>query len=350
MATHPVAIRPMAADDSDGLRALIEAAPDTGAVRIRVRHLIPSVVAVTRTRPRSVGVVADIPGAGIVGAAAMSYIRIGIDGEPVTAALLHSLAVAPAHRGRGIARQLTDWRMARARADLGDRVPLVAGIQQGNDASIANARRWSTHMLGPITIGAAPIREGTRPPPDWDVSPVLPDELEAAARELNRSHLGHQLWAGTSSEALRAWMAESALDEPIHHVWVARDRSGSILAGALFTESFRIIVREVLTRPIMLRLLNPLIRLLPADGRIALLDIGPLWFAPGRLDAARALLVGASQHWAGRATHLGFGHDPRGPVGPLLPSGPFAATSRIWIALGTRAAVSEDKPIAPLPN
>jgi hypothetical protein len=96
--------------------------------------------------------------------------------------------------------------------------------------------------------------------------------------------------------------------------------------------------------------LNPILRLLPADGRIALLDVGPLWFAPGRLDAARALLAGASQHWAGRATHLGFGHDPRGPVGPLLPSGPFAATSRIWIALGTPAAVSEDKPIAPLPN
>jgi hypothetical protein len=100
----------------------------------------------------------------------------------------------------------------------------------------------------------------------------------------------------------------------------------------------------------MLRLLNPILRLLPADGRIALLDIGPLWFAPGRLDAARALLAGASQHWAGRATHLGFGHDPLGPVGPLLPSGPFAATSRIQIALGWHGAVSEDRPLAPLPS
>jgi GNAT superfamily N-acetyltransferase len=350
MATRPVAIRPMASDDSDGLRALIEAAPDTGAVRIRVRHLIPSVVAVTRTRPRSVGVVADMPGEGIVGAAAMSYIRIGIDGEPVTAALLHSLAVAPAHRGRGIARQLTDWRVARVRADLGDHVPLVAGIQHGNAASIANARRWSTQLLGPMTIGAAPIRSRARPSPDWDVGPAQPNELEPAARELNRFHIRHQLWAGTNSEALLAWMATSPLDQPIHHVWVARDRAGSLLAGALFTESFRIVVREVLTRPMLLRLLNPILRLLPADGRIALLDIGPLWFVPGRFDAARALLAGAGQHWAGHATHLGFCHDPSGPVGPLLPSGPFAATSRIQIALGWHGAVSEDRPLAPLPS
>jgi predicted N-acetyltransferase YhbS len=350
MATHPVEIRPMAPDDSDGLAALLEAAPDTGAVRIRVRHLIPPVVAVTRTRPRSLGVVADLPGAGIIGAAAMSYVTIGIDGQRVPAALLHSLAVAPAHRGRGIARRLTDWRVARARDDLDDRVTLVAGIQQGNDASIANARRWSTHLLGPMTIGALPIRRRTRPAKGWDVGPAQQDEIEAAAGELDRFHLGHQLWAGMSSGELRAWLAASPLDEPIHHVWLARDRAGSILAGALLTESFRIIVREVLTRPILLRAINPIVRLIPADGRIALLDVGPLWYAPGRLDAARALLAGASQHWAGRASHLGFGHDPRGPMRQLLPSGPFAAKSRIWIALGTEGAVSDAGPLAPLPT
>jgi predicted N-acetyltransferase YhbS len=350
MTTHPVTIRAMVADDSAGLRALFEAAPDTGAVRIRVRHLIPSVVAVTGTRPESLGVVADVPSIGVVGAAAMSYITVGIDGARARAALLHSLAVAPAHRGSGIARSLTAWLVARARADLGDGAPLVAGIQDGNDASIANARRFATQLLGPITIGGSPIRSRSRPGPDWDVGPAGPQELDVAARELNHFHRGHQLWADRSPEDLMAWLAFSPLGEPIHHVWLARDRAGSILAGALFTESFRTVVREVLTIPLLLRVINPVVKVLPADGRITLLDIGPLWFAPGRIDAARALLAGASRHWAGRATHLGFGHDPRGPIRPLLPSGPFAAASRIWIAVGMPRVVTEDRPIAPLPS
>jgi GNAT superfamily N-acetyltransferase len=337
----------MRPDDSEGLRALYEAAPDTGAVRIRVHHLVPSVVAVTGVRPQSVGVVADVPGHLIVGAAAMSYVVVGINGERVRAALLHSLAVAPAYRRRGIARRLTDWLVSRARADLGEGAPLLAGIQHGNDASVANARRFATHLLGPITIGALPIRSRARPSSDWAVSPARPLELEAAAFALNRFHHGHQLWPGTTPEELTSWLAQSPVSEPIHHVWLARDRAGNILAGAQFTESFRTVVREVLTLPPLIRAINPLVKIVPADGRIKLLDIGPLWFERGQIDSARALLAGASQHWAGRASHLGFGHDPRGPTRPLLPSGPFAASSRLWIAVGGAGIRADDQPIAP---
>jgi GNAT superfamily N-acetyltransferase len=79
-------------------------------------------------------------------------------------AVLDSLKVHPDYRRRGIARRLTDRRLERATELGGDEVVIVAYIQAGNTASLANApvghpgRRSAGRLPRCRSAGARPGR------------------------------------------------------------------------------------------------------------------------------------------------------------------------------------------------
>lgn len=276
----------------------------------------------------------------------MGLMAATVAGTPRPAAFLHSLAVSPEHRRLGIARAMRRWRLDRARTQLRDDIVVVASIQHGNEASLANARQWATQVLGPIVIGAAPIRPSARPPTGWIERPAHLDELSMAAARLNDFHAGHELWTPLTEEDLWARLVQSPFDTPMRQLWLAIDSSGNPLAGAMFRESFRVSVREIVAPRLAVHIASSVLRVLPRDRTIRLLTVGPMWFAPNREDAARSLLRSVAGSYAGRATHLGFALDPRGPLRRLFPRGPLAPSSRVWIAVTAPEPAAEDRPVA----
>jgi predicted N-acetyltransferase YhbS len=129
--------------DSDGLASLAEAAADAGRVSFAVRHVVPVMTAARLRRPGFRCAVVTDDHETVVGAGWVSFSRGKVKAETRSVALLHSLAVHPHWRRRGIATALTRWRLAAVEQHDPTSI-IVAAIQAGNSGSEANARSWAT--------------------------------------------------------------------------------------------------------------------------------------------------------------------------------------------------------------
>src|SRR5664279_3928854 len=115
--------------DEAGLAAL-SSIPDGGSVAFSAESHVPAHLMLGGNHDRSVRVVAErgVP-ARIVGSARLDLGTCRFEGAVVDYALLSELLVHPAHRRRGVAAALAQWRLARAAELAGDQVCVVAYVQ-----------------------------------------------------------------------------------------------------------------------------------------------------------------------------------------------------------------------------
>lgn len=159
-----VLLRQAVEADGPALQVLAAASPDAGAVVFSVQDHVPAHLAHADARERRHVVVAETPGSGMVGSAALSLGTCRIHGIDHSYALLSALQVHPTHRRQGIAAALTRSRIDRARALAGPDVVLLANIQHGNAGSLANARRWASWTSPPALTAPVPMRRRPRGP------------------------------------------------------------------------------------------------------------------------------------------------------------------------------------------
>ena len=200
--------------------------------------------------------------------------------------LLYALAVHPDRRRRGIARALTDWRLALARERHGEEVVVLASIQTGNAGSVANARAWARQVFG-ATV-QIPHRVRGRPPVlgSLDVRAPEGEEWAQAAAGLNAFYAGANLHVPAAAAGLQAWAAASPFPTPFRHYRVAVDR-GEVVAGVEVVEQSRLFRIRVERVPPLLRVLA--IGVLPAGDVLEQALALHLWHAPGRAAAGRTL-------------------------------------------------------------
>ena len=140
-------LRELAPDDGPAIGRLFDASPDSGMIRFRPSFQVDPYVALTYDGHQA-GVVVERDGSsgppgpgGLVGLGLVEFGEIVLRGRRSRYALLHSLVVHPDVRRRGIARSIVDWRLARARAELGEEAVIAATIQKSNAGSFAAAAR-----------------------------------------------------------------------------------------------------------------------------------------------------------------------------------------------------------------
>jgi hypothetical protein len=72
-------LRPVRPDDGQALIQLFESSPDTGAIGVRVRYLVDPYQLLMTGRDRSLGVVAETSGGGLVGACFVRFGRLRLE-------------------------------------------------------------------------------------------------------------------------------------------------------------------------------------------------------------------------------------------------------------------------------
>jgi GNAT superfamily N-acetyltransferase len=293
MSDHPSwRLREATDVDSDGLAALAEAAADAGRVSFRVRHVVPVMTAARLRRPGSrCAVVTDDHGT-VIGAGWVSFSRGRVETQTRSLALLHSLAVHPHWRRRGIATALTRWRLAAVEQHDASSI-VVAAIQAGNSGSEANARAWATQSLGDLTVTPTPVTH--RPPPRHGAVAVRRarlaerDELDQIVTGFQAFSADHLLAPSVTAVDLRGWAATELDGRPLNAYFVATDKADRVVAGLGIEREAALSSLEVIRMPALTRAASRLLRVVPTDGMLHNLNIRLAWFAPGHEAAARQL-------------------------------------------------------------
>jgi predicted N-acetyltransferase YhbS len=335
-----VIVREAGPGDEAALAELALASPDGGAVSFTPERHVPA-GEIAREHEISVRIVAEVDGA-VAGTGRLDIGACRFEGEDVRYALLNTLQVHPDCRRRGIAAALTDWRLRQAAELAGDDAVVVAYIQAGNTASLANARRWATQVGGRLVVTPVPMRRRPpRPRAGLTVRPARRGELAEIAAAIDARYAGRNFARRWNETRLAGWLAASPLPEPVNHYLVVSDRSGRLLAGLGLHDEGRLTSLVVGRLPARLRAANAVLHVVPRDGRMRNLIADKSWFAPGQLDAARYLWEATRWEWRSAGTTLLLTHDPRSHAHDIVAARPWLPTTSATVAVRSRRPMSE---------
>ena len=340
--TTDYVLRPIRADDFDALLALAEASADTGRVRASVRYLVNPIEAAAVLQPDQEWVVAEGED-GLVGAAQVTVGETEVEGERHRCATLTSLMVHAAHRRRGVATALTEWRLERAGPDA----VVAATIQAGNAGSFANARRWATQIFGTLTLPV--FRAGKAPSPRAGMEirePKDDAEWASAAEGLAAFERGWNLRTPETASTLRTRAERTVSGVRVNRYSVAVE-NGEVVGGYALFEAARLQIVVIEDAPASLRALNRIVRVLPSSGELRQAGISRLWFATGREDVGRALWAHARGAAADSGNALTTQYDARSPLDAVIPTRAWTPKTQVSVAVRSPVPLSEDHLLSP---
>jgi len=334
-------LRELKPEDGPRVGKLMEESPDTGRVGTAMHFEIDPVESFRATQGDFIGVVAESPESdGLVGCCLARFGNCQFEGDIVPHALINSLVVHPDHRRRGIATALVNWLLERCRARLGKNGLIWELIQQGNVGSVRTANKYMVQFFAD-RITVVPMKPRARPPrpvAGITVREIEQDEFEKAADRLNAFYQGFNLYEPQTAASLAAWCETTPFADPFRHYLVAVGANGDLVAGVGVSEGYRMHTLHITGMPAVLRALNAVLKIVPADGVTRGLELSKIWFAPGRLVAARYLLEAVRFRWRDRANMLITWVDNRSPVFKVL-------NPRPWIPKTRSALVILESPV-----
>jgi predicted N-acetyltransferase YhbS len=317
-------LRPMEPSDGPAIDGLMRSEALATAVSLSTHYAQDVYRSLLALHPSLFGVVATVPGSDdLVGVATAFIEDVNVGGRTFPGARLENLKVRHDVRRHGLGGRLARWRIDEARRRFGGEGVIATEIDATNEGSLATARKWSTDILGPVRIviarvGAnAPRADGPR------VRPIEDDDFEAVVERVNAFYEGVTLYPPQTPESLRSHLDAAILDEPVRGYRVALDRDGTIVAGALVTERFKVMTEVIERIPSPLALIARVVPLIPPDRVIRSIELSLAWHAPGRVDAARALWDAVRYEWRDTATNVAASVDPGGTLVQAFASGRF---------------------------
>jgi GNAT superfamily N-acetyltransferase len=328
-------------DDFESLAALAAASADTGRIRVAVRYLANPVEVTKALRPEVRWVVAEAEGE-LIGSGQVVLHEVEVEGELHPCATLGSLMVHPAHRRKGVATALTGWRLDLA----GPAAVILAGIQTGNEGSLANANRWATQIFGTLLLPVFKVKPGASPPRGLELrEPRNEREWDETAEGLAGFEQGWNLRVPRTGGSLRERASRTFAGERLRRYFVAVE-GGRIVGGFELFEGARVEALFFEHLPLSLRALNLLVRVLPRGGDLRPSSISAVWYAPGREDVGGALWASARSLAAETGNALGVQFDPRGPLAPLFEVRPWTPKGQLSVAVRSPVRLDEDRLLA----
>ena len=337
------ALRPMEPTDGPAMDALMRTEAQTSAMALTTHYGRDVFESLLAQHPTLYGVVATSPRFdGLVGMATAFVEDVTVAGRNYPSVQLENLKVRHDVRRQGLGTRLANWRIDEAHRQFGRKGIIKTGIEAGNDASLATARRWSTQILGPVRVIIS--RVATNPPRSRAirVRPLADDDIGAVVDAVNEFHDGYDLYPRQTPAGLAAALAPTSFGGPIRQYRVAVADDGTILAGAAVTERFKLMTDRVERIPRPLELLSRFMPLIPPDRVIRTIELSLAWHAPGEVGAGRLLWDAIRYEWRDSATHVAGIADPRGSLIEAFHVGP-TLVPRVELMVPIQSPVPLDK-------
>jgi predicted N-acetyltransferase YhbS len=319
-------IRMVEPGDESEIGVLLSQVPDGGRVAFAPRYRVPVLQTLS---DNLAGFLARSPAGEVIGTAWIRYGHCRLDGRERTYGLLNTLSVHPAYRRRGVARALTQARLA-ALSEHDASALAMAMIQLGNRASVANAATWSTVSSNPLRVVAVPSpRRQSRltPRPGWEVMELDPAGASASVPDL----LNHQpRGLGPSAETLDECLAREVAGRRINYGYALIDQHGSALAALAVQDDTPLFDLVVSRMPRSVAAANRFVRVVGPDGTMR---TAQAVLAVGETQAGRYLWQQVRWSWRHRVTSIVTTTDPAGPEHALLNAPRWLPATAMTLAL-----------------
>jgi predicted N-acetyltransferase YhbS len=342
------ALRPIEPKDGPAIDALMRSEVPTTAVALTTHYLHDVYQSMLAQNSSLFGVVATSAAIdGLVGVATAFTDEVLVDGRPSMAAHLMNLKVHHDVRQQGLGTRLAQWRIDEARRRFGAGGGIVTtGIDATNAASLATARHWATQMLGPVRVIIARVSAKATRLHGLVVRPLLDGDVDVVVSGATEFYEAFQLAPRQTSAVLATFLAPDSELGAFRQYRVAAARDGTIVAGAMVTERYKLMEDHLDRIPRPLELLGRIVPVFPPDRVIKSIEVGLPWHAPSRVDALRVLWDAIRYEWRDRATHVVAQGDPRSSLIVGLHVGPtIVPRVQIMIPVQSPEPVDESRPV-----
>lgn len=336
MMSANVLLRPLTASDGPAFAGLSYSSSDGGVINYAANYMVDAFEAVKALHGEMDGVAATgRDGSRLTGVALVRYGQCQYESETHPFALISNLIVHPDFRGQGLAAQMVDWLIEKARARLGEAGVIVANLQHGNLASHKVFSRWLDKVAGPLAYLPLPTRlDAPITPSGLSIGPLAENEFEPFAEHLNTFYQHFNFHQPTTADCLAMLHERTPLSSPFRHPYTVVDAKGNLLAGLLVMEEYRLKQLEIRGLPAAIRAIDRIFHVIPPDSTIRGIYLDHLWFQPGQAQAARHLIETVRWIWSNRATNVSVYIDPRSPLNELFPKRPWSIVVRSQLAVG----------------
>ena len=314
--------------------------------------LVDAYTAITAgAKEETLGVVVERDGFnGLVGMGTVRFSQALFNGDVLPLAFLDGLKVHPNFRGQGLGHQIARWRIERARARYGERCVIGTGLLQENTASRTVARKWCRDLLEPaFDVFILPTsRKAPEPSEGMRVREVEPGQFEQFSERMNASFREYNLHTPMNPAVMADTLAVKAEGQRPYRFYAAVDERGNLLAGARTWARGLIKADKINHLPASLRLMNSVLRVLPADGILRDVAVTGLWFAPGQMQAAKLLWETIRWACSDQGNSVAVGFDPRDPAREVLTLKPWhQPRPKITMAFHGPDAIDQGRLILP---
>jgi GNAT superfamily N-acetyltransferase len=329
-------LRGLGPRDGAALAVLARTTPDTGRLQTAPEYPIDAWRAISGMRPATVGLGLEA-GDGRLAAVIFASVDLRRVGDRVRrCALMHSLAVNPDFRRRGLATRLMEHLAAHLRAELGPEVLLVGNVQERNVGSFGASQRILPWTAGAYVASLAPLH--CRPPgvlPGLSVREPRASEIERIAVHLDTFYSGYALRPAQTAQMLARWIAAGPPEAPLHRYLLAVDDAGELRAGLGLTDPTPVRVLRVHRVPWALEVLGRMLGVLHAERLLRQPYVELAWAQPG-YEATLGHLWQMARWLARDGGGLLVSYfDPRGPIDRMT------GLSWLWPRMTVRVMVSD---------
>jgi L-amino acid N-acyltransferase YncA len=317
----PFFTRSATSNDNAAVTALFDVSSDTGRIAIAAHYHCSPLKLHASLNAKHIAVVAeDRKNSQVIGVGMgrlEEFCQFNDATQP--AATLHSLAVDPTHRGGGVAKALTAWRISEIQASLGADALILASVQQRNEASLAVTRSWRQTLLGPLHSCLTPtLKKAPRINSDLSIRWAEDADWPEIAEKLNQFYRNYYFFAPETADTLKKWTLKSPLEQTTRRYLVATDKNNNLVAGLGVTAQYRFMQMKVTRLPWALRALNYFVKMTPPDGCLKQSAANYFWFTSGHAEAAHDLWQEMRWRISPDSSHMTFTYDPRGPFPSVI--------------------------------
>jgi hypothetical protein len=339
-------LRDFDARDGQGLATLGEQTPDSGAISFRSTYHFDPYATISATYPGVIGVVAVSPGReGLVGSGMMSTGNCWYEGAIHPFAYLFGIGVHPDFRLRGMATEIYNWLVSKAKEELGSDVVIFANIQQGNEGSLRAAKKWCSQVVMERTTVKV-VRMRTTAPSQiqgLEVRPAEENDWEEIAEKQNAYYQEHNFYPQRSAQDLISWNTLTPFGFSFRDYFVVVDKNRDILAGLSATEEGKIITSEVTRMPVPLKLVNRFLKMIPADGIVKRIHVKDAWVSSGNIHVGAYLWEQLRWFLRDRGTSMMVFVDKASLLADAIPQPRIMPSNSDYIALAAPKPLMENR-------
>lgn len=113
---------------------------------------------------------------------------------------------------------------------------------------------------------------------------------------------------------LSSWLGQTPFEDPFRHYYLAVNQQGNILAGMVIVEQYKLMSMQIEQMPMIARLLNKFLAVVPQSGILKQLTINQIWYAPNQLAVAQYLWEAVRWEWRNKGNNMVCFFDPRSPI------------------------------------